>query len=159
MELSQSPSSNAPTKLPGSPTVQELRQNNKLWYKLHVFMYDLRTFRSNESCRARLDSVLAPDYIGAPYFSEEEAEQLRETVIEPNTSDTLGHRLNTFFQQKLEKRMKTRMEETGDYRVCAAHDLGPIFERALGVNPTDLAKNKTFVKLVNKKGLEALDKG
>ena len=61
--------------------------------------------------------------------------------------------LDEFFTQKLEKRIQKRMAETGDYKVCAAHDLAPVLEKAFGVRPSDLAKNKSFVSLVKKGGL------
>jgi hypothetical protein len=141
------------------PTLHDLRDDCKLWYRLHVFIYDLRAFRSSSASSSRLENVIAPDYIGLPYFTDEEAERLRSTIIDVLTGDTLGLRLDTFFKSKLEKRMKTCMEETGDYRVCAAHDLAPIFERAFRVSPGDLAKNKGFRSLVTKGGLEALDQG
>lgn len=51
------------------------------------------------------------------------------------------------------------MKAMNDYRVCAAHDLAPIFERAVRVSANDLAKNKQFTRLVHKRGLEALDDG
>ncbi len=34
-------------------------------------------------------------------------------------------------------RMKKRVE-SGDFRVCAAHDLEPIFEKAFGIKPKEL---------------------
>ena len=50
------------------------------------------------------------------------------------------------------------MKETGDYRMCAAHDLAPIVEKAFGIHPKDLTKNKGFGRLVDAGGLGALDK-
>jgi hypothetical protein len=67
--------------------------------------------------------------------------------------------LDEFFEKKLEKRLKGRMKETADYRVCAAHDIAPIVEKVFGVRPGDLKKNKMLVKLVDKGGLSALDDG
>lgn len=51
------------------------------------------------------------------------------------------------------------MNGTANYRVCAAHDLAPIVEKAFRVHPKDLTKNKGFLKLVNTRGLGALDRG
>jgi predicted AAA+ superfamily ATPase len=119
-------------------------------------MYDLRAFRSNSDSRSRLDSVVSTYYIGEPYFSVSEAERVLHTIIEGRT---LKDTLNEFFEKKLEKRLEGRMKEMADYRVCAAHDIAPIVERAFGVRPGDLKKNKGFVKLVDKGGLGALDDG
>jgi len=52
--------------------------------------------------------------------------------------------------------MKKRVE-SNDYRVCAAHDLAPIFEKALDINPKELARNKEFLALMEKSGLELGD--
>ena len=54
----------------------ELRQDNELWYKLHVFIYDLRNFRSNEKSQDRLDKIVNTYYIGLPYFSATEADTI-----------------------------------------------------------------------------------
>ncbi|EFQ94047.1 hypothetical protein CFE70_000324 [Pyrenophora teres f. teres 0-1] len=141
-------------------TIAELRQDNKLWYKLHVFIYDLRNFRSNEKSRNRLDNVVDTHYIGSPYFSAAEADTILRTIGDHEKEDkTLKELLDDFFTQKLEKRLNSRMRETADYRVCAAHDIAPIVEKAFRVHPKDLAKNKGFMKLVNAGGLDALDKG
>ena len=40
--------------------------------------------------------------------------------------------------------MKKRVE-SGDDRVCAAHDVAPILEKALGINPKDLERNQAFL--------------
>jgi len=47
------------------------------------------------------------------------------------------------------------MKETSDYRVCAAHDLAPLFEKAFDVKAADLAKNKAFLRCLDKGGLES----
>jgi hypothetical protein len=46
------------------------------------------------------------------------------------------------------------VESENDYRVCAAHDVAPLFEKAFGVKEGGLKRNKEFVKLVRKRGLE-----
>jgi hypothetical protein len=140
-------------------TTEEIRQDCKLWYKIHVFIYDLRNFRSNDKSRDRLDSVVDTYYLGLPYFNATEADKILHTIGDVETGRTLKELLDDFFSQKLEKRKKSRMEETADYRVCAAHDLAPIFEKVFRVHPKDLAKNKGFIKVLNKGALGALDEG
>jgi hypothetical protein len=119
-------------------------------------MYDLRAFRSNSDSRSRLDSVVSTYYIGEPYFSASEAERVLNTISD---GKALKNTLDEFFEKKLEKRLEGRMKETADYRVCAAHDIAPIVEKAFGVRPGDLKKNKGFAKLVDKGGLSALNDG
>jgi hypothetical protein len=134
-----------------SSTTDNLRRNRLLWYKLHVFMYDLRNFRSKEASRARLDTVISLDYIGPPYFTDAEAQTLRSTTIDGGKS--LQDILEAFFNQKLEARLERRANSEYDYKVCAAHDLAPLYEKAFGVKEGDLKRNKEFVKLVTKRGL------
>ncbi|KAF2249606.1 hypothetical protein BU26DRAFT_530323 [Trematosphaeria pertusa] len=139
--------------------MDELRRDGILWYKIHVFVYDLRNFRSSDKSRDRLESVVDTYYIGPPYFSATEADNILHTIADPETGKILREILDDFFAQKLEKRIKARTKETADYRVCAAHDLAPIVEKAFRIHPKDLAKNKGFVKLLNKRGLGALSEG
>jgi hypothetical protein len=49
--------------------------------------------------------------------------------------------------------MKKRVE-SGDYRVCTAYDLAPIFETAFDIKPKDLAKDDAFLSLLENSGLK-----
>ncbi|KAF2017086.1 hypothetical protein BU24DRAFT_143463 [Aaosphaeria arxii CBS 175.79] len=140
-----------------------LHDNPTLNYKLHVFLYDLRHFRSSPSSRSRLDAVVDTHYLGAPYFDPVERSLLLSSLIIPSfpsssssttTTDTLQDTLDDFFRRKLEKRVKGRIEKEGDGRICAAHDLAPVFERAFGVRMKELEKNRGFMKLLRTRGLE-----
>ncbi|KAF2689018.1 hypothetical protein K458DRAFT_261900, partial [Lentithecium fluviatile CBS 122367] len=142
-----------------TPTIDDLRRDNILWYKLHVFMYDLRHFRSNNACGSRLDAVVSEKYIGAPYFSVVESAKVLNTIINSATMEKLKDAIDKYFGERLAARLKGRMEETGDYRVCAAHDLAPIFEQAFRVNGRDLGMNKEFFEIGGEGALGALDKG
>jgi hypothetical protein len=55
--------------------------------------------------------------------------------------------------ERLQKRIKKRVE-SGEYRVCAAHDLAPIFEKAFDIKPKDLAKNQQFLTILNRSELK-----
>ncbi|OJJ69880.1 hypothetical protein ASPBRDRAFT_197595 [Aspergillus brasiliensis CBS 101740] len=142
----------------GSPstsqvTVSDLKGSSispSLWYRLHVLMFDLSNF-SNASSSKRLASVIDPSFIGKPYFTEEEAEKVKCTVIN-STGSTFSQSLEEGLNERLERRNKKRVE-SGDYRVCAAHDLAPLMARALGVDLKQMAKDKEFAELVEKKGL------
>jgi len=54
-------------------------------------------------------------------------------------------------KEKLKKR-----EEKGekDFRMCAPHDMAPLFESAFGIGYTNLNKSKHFRELLRKEGLE-----
>lgn len=49
--------------------------------------------------------------------------------------------------------MKKR-QYSGDYRVCAAHDLAPIFESTFGIDPELLASNDDFLRILGESGLK-----
>ena len=66
----------------------------------------------------------------------------------PTPTDTLSERL--------ERRMGKRVE-CGDYRVCAAHDLAPVFERVFGVETKALARDGEFLATLRRLGLGLKD--
>lgn len=124
-----------------------------LWYRLRVFVYDLRTFNTDPTARSRLDSVTDPAYLGPPYFSNEEVSLLKSTEIGPGEEgeESLGQRIQSTLEERLNRRMEKRVE-SADFRVCAAHDLAPIFEKAFDINPKKLAKDAKFMALVQSNG-------
>lgn len=126
-----------------------------LWYRLHVFVYDLRNFNSGATARGRLDTATDPVYLGKPYFSEEEVWLLRSTEVGPN-EETLDQRVENTLEERLNRRMKRRVQ-SGDFRVCAAHDLAPMFEKVFHVNPKKLAKDVKFMSLMTANGLTFRD--
>jgi len=54
--------------------------------------------------------------------------------------------------ERLERRTKKRVE-SGDYRVCAAHDVAPILEKAFGIKPKDLERDQAFLDMISTHGL------
>ncbi|PVH77090.1 hypothetical protein DL98DRAFT_495968, partial [Cadophora sp. DSE1049] len=139
---------------PQPPTVADLRNDNELWYKLHVFIYDLRNFREAPKSQERLDSIADSSCIGLPYFTSSEAQTIKATM-NPNLK-SLEVVIEETLNERLERRFKKR-EESGDFRVCAAHDLAPILEKALGINSRDLARDKGFLEVMGRCGLELGD--
>jgi hypothetical protein len=135
-------------------TIQDLRANRMLWYKIHVFVYDLRHFQESAS-QARLDDIIDSSYLCLPYFSADEVAQLKATTVHNDTKrleDVIQETLN----ERLQRRMKKRVQ-SGDFRVCAAHDLAPIFEKALNIKPKDLEGDRDFLTLVEQHGLNLGD--
>ena len=131
-------------------TKDQLQQNTSLWYKVHVFMYDLRHFREKVDSQARLDSVVDASYLGMPYFQDQEVDYLKCTLID---EIPLQQIIQDVLDERLERRQKKRAE-SGDFRVCAAHDLAPIFEKVFDVKPKELATNKEFQQLLETHGLD-----
>jgi hypothetical protein len=129
--------------------------NPTLWYRIHVLLFDLQHYAQRADSRTRLETVTDPCYLGLPYFSADEAETLR-------SADSNGKPLSQVLATRLDERLGRRMEkrvESGDFRVCAAHDLAPVLGEVLGIESKRLAKEKEkgFVELVDRKGLELGD--
>ena len=133
--------------------VKDVQSDNALWYKLHVFVYDLRNFREISESRTRLDSIVDASYIGEPYFTSLEASKLKNTVVDVDEGKPLQTLIEETLFERLDRRAKKRVE-SNDYRVCAAHDLAPILEKAFDINPKELAKSREFLDLLGRSGLE-----
>lgn len=93
-----------------------------------------------------------PFYLGGPYFNTDEAEILKNTII-PAKKLTLMQHIEESLAERLNRREKKRAG-SGDYRVCAAHDIAPILEKALGIDPKRLANDKEFMRILEESGLK-----
>ncbi|DAA72944.1 TPA_exp: Uncharacterized protein A8136_4869 [Trichophyton benhamiae CBS 112371] len=145
-------------KIAQTYSVGDIRSRRSLWYRLHVYVYDLRNFRTDSAARDRLDSIVDITYLGKPYFNEEEAEILKNTISNSSGSkggtETLAQKIESTLDERLNRRMKKRVE-SGDFRVCAAHDLAPIFEAFFDIPPKKLAKQ--LASLISLRGLRLRD--
>lgn len=140
--------------LPTKPTsIEDLKAQPSLWYKIHVLVYDLRNFQANSQAQARLDGVEDLSYIGTPYFDLVEVQQLKACVVDVTNSTDLEMVIKDTLRERLERRMKKRVE-SGDYRVCTAHDIAPIFEKAFCINLKELQTNTEFLALLENCQLE-----
>ncbi|KFY09686.1 hypothetical protein V492_05377 [Pseudogymnoascus sp. VKM F-4246] len=128
-------------------SVEDLKAQPSLWYRIHVLIYDLRNFRENSQAQKRLDTVLDISYIGGPYFDPDEAQQLKACVVDATNSKTLEILIEDILRERLERRMKKRVDSE-DYRVCAAHDIAPILEKAFSIRVKDLQTNAEFLALL-----------
>ncbi|MCJ1238079.1 hypothetical protein MMC14_006068 [Varicellaria rhodocarpa] len=68
-------------------TVSDLQKNTPLWYKLHVFIYDLRNYREIPEAQARLDSIVDASYMGLPYFEVDEVDVLKGIIVVSDDDD------------------------------------------------------------------------
>ncbi|KFZ05647.1 hypothetical protein V501_08156 [Pseudogymnoascus sp. VKM F-4519 (FW-2642)] len=140
--------------VPSKPTsIEDLKAQPSLWYKIHVLVYDLRNFQENPMAQARLDAVEDLLYIGAPYFDPVEVQQLKACIVDATNSKSLEMLIEDTLRERLERRMKKRVD-SGDYRICAAHDIAPIFEKAFSIKPKDLQTNIDFLALLESCKLE-----
>jgi len=124
-----------------------------LWYRLHVLLYDLQHFNQRPDSRERLESVTDLSYIGSPYFNDDETTAIKNTLVH---GKTLAQIIEQELQERLDRRNKKRVD-SGDFRVCAAHDLAPILAATLGTNLKQLDKDKRFLLLINSRGLDLGD--
>ncbi|KAL8712484.1 MAG: hypothetical protein Q9220_003332 [cf. Caloplaca sp. 1 TL-2023] len=131
-------------------------QSPQLWHKIRAFLFDLRHVKERTDSRDRLELIIDPSYIGAPYFTPAEAKQLKSFI--PDGSEIkLQLLVESTLNEKLNRRQKKR-EATQDYRVCPAHDLAPVFEKAFNVRPKDLQNDKRFLKSLTNDGLVLKEK-
>src|SRR4051794_21536300 len=130
-------------------TIQDIKNDPCLWYKIHVFAYDLRNFREIPASQKRLNGIVHVSYIGLPYFEPEESQRLRLCLVEGDK--TLEIVIEETLNKKLGRRDKKRVE-SGDFCVCTAHDLAPIFEKIFDIKPKGLAKDKAFLSILRKSG-------
>ncbi|KLJ07726.1 hypothetical protein EMPG_16801 [Blastomyces silverae] len=139
-------------------TIAQLKDEfPSLWYRLHVLILDLRNFSTDDTSRKRLEQVTDISYLGPPYFSTEEAAALRHTQLEPG-NQLLKDRIETDLNERLTRRMKKRVA-SGDFRVCAAHDLAPIFEKAFSINMKKVLKDSQFMTMATSRGLKPSSDG
>ena len=133
-----------------STSLPELKMDSNIWYKIHVLLYDLRHFEQSNISQSRLETVIDPSYLGEPYFNPEEAEKIKGARLDGDK--TLSALIEETLDERLNRRMKKRVE-SGDYRVCAAHDVAPILEKALGIKPKDLERDQGFLNTMAANGL------
>ena len=124
--------------------------DSRTLYKLHVLVYDLRHFERSDLSRSRLEKVVDPSYLGGPYFTLDEVNKLKGANVD--SDKTLSALIEETLNERLNRRMKKRVE-SGDYRVCAAHDIAPILEGVLNIKPKDLEKNQVFMQMLLENGL------
>ena len=135
---------NSPRSLP------ELKTDSTVWYKIHVLLYDLRHFEQSSISKSRLETVIDPSYLGEPYFNADEAEKIKGARFDGDK--TLSALIEETLNERLGRRMKKRVE-SGDHRVCAAHDVASILEKALGIKPKDLERDQAFLDRMAVNGL------
>ena len=75
-----------------------------------------------------------------------------KNIVTDTSGKTFSERLEEGLNERLERRKKKRVQ-SGDFRVCAAHDLAPLIASALGIDLKLMEKDKDFAKVVEEKGL------
>jgi hypothetical protein len=91
--------------------------------------------------------------LAMPYFDSIEAQQLKACVVDATNNRTLETVFEDTLKERLERRMKKRTE-SGDFRVCAAHDLAPILEKAFDIKATNLQTDTEFLTILDQSQLK-----
>lgn len=106
-------------------TIQDFKPSADLWYKINVLVWDLRNYEDPKS-RERIDRMLAEavdaTYIGLPYFTAEEAQQLKSLKVDGTRTvpDLIQERHAVILERR-------KAKGSDDSRPCAAHDIAPAF--------------------------------
>lgn len=125
--------------------LENVKKGKELQYKIRVFIYDLRHFRSNAASKERLESITSYDYLSPPHFTDEEAILLRNITVIKDNGRALSDELDAFFTSKMEERLE-KVRKESDWRLCVAHDLASIFERVFEIRGEELGKDKRFLR-------------
>jgi hypothetical protein len=70
------------TIAPERNTVSSLREDENLWYKVRVLIYDLRNMDKDHASEQRTLCTTDELYISAPYFIPAEASRIKKAIIE-----------------------------------------------------------------------------
>lgn len=126
-------------------TLAELRNDRDLWYKVCVLLYDLHNLRKDKTCESRTLQTTDPQYISAPYFSDEEAATVKGTVL------TTGFTVEEAITKELENFFEKR-KASGDWRPCGPHDMAPMYLSVFGIDKSEIEDEK-FVSRIKRSGL------
>jgi len=163
----------SPTQL-GTPeiTLKQIRLEghlNKLWYKIHVFVYDLKVCRNRPNNQGPGNRVLALQErgspVGAPYFDDHEIQTLLSVKFRKSffTSEKLP--LWNLLRLRFDLDCSVRASQGGrnpppdvtfksrDSFLDKSKDLGWYLQRLLKVKEKNL-RNKIFLATMNDVGLD-----
>ncbi|KAG8527222.1 uncharacterized protein KY384_008652 [Bacidia gigantensis] len=142
-------------------TLQTLRENLDLWYRLRVLLHDFNNVKDPRS-EQRLSCTTHPLYISPPYFSDADSSNIRTALLVETSSSSA-----TFNEETITLRPEMTVEEaihgglsnflegrkaSGDARPCGLHDMLPIYSAVFGILKEQL-KDERFISRVRKAGL------
>ncbi|OBT55344.1 hypothetical protein VE04_04907 [Pseudogymnoascus sp. 24MN13] len=159
-------------------TLLDLREKLDLWYKIHVFLYDLCNISKDHAAEARTLCTTDELYISAPYFTPEEALLIKNTVVSPPILTDIPEFEALEFDEDInsgtneppkevapEKTLTieeaitsclqnffAKRRASGDARPCGPHDMGPIYKAVFGITTEEL-KDKKFLGRLRRTGL------
>ena len=134
----------APSRIPHS-TLASLRQDKDLWYKICVLIYDLGHMTKDKTSARRLEETTDVQYISAPYFSAEEAHEIKAAANEDGVS--IEQAITTSFENFHRKR-----NASGDFRPCGPHDMCPVYLECFGIEKAEM-EDERFISRLRRNGL------
>lgn len=125
-------------------TIPSLRANKDLWHNL-LILHDLKNLPKNKASENRLLQTTDALYISTPYFTADEAEAIKGTIVDEHGTTlelAIGRRLQNFFEKR---------RASGDWRPCGPHDLVPVFLKCLGFSK-EVVDDEKFVARLRRSG-------
>lgn len=126
--------------------VSNLREDNNIWYRILVLLYDFSDYAKGPQSAMRLDCTTHMLYISEPYFNEDEAEKIlnakRDTDENRHEAVSVAEAIHGAFETFAEKR-----RASGDSRPCGPHDLLPLYCDVFGVSKEELRDEKFLSRL------------
>ncbi|CAJ2503371.1 Uu.00g107650.m01.CDS01 [Anthostomella pinea] len=127
-------------------SLAELRDDQVLWYKICVLVYDLRNMTKDKACEDRTLQTTDELYISAPYFSADEAATIKSATVSDNDNAFLEQTITSNLQNFFEKR-----RASGDCRPCGPHDMVPVYLECFGIDRAEI-ENEKFVSRLRRSG-------
>jgi hypothetical protein len=165
------------TIAPERNTLSSLREDEDMWYKVRVLIYDLRNMDKDHASEQRTLCTTDELYISAPYFTPAEASRIKKAIVERTARSSslsaveeqpTGHvsissapiePVHACGTETIEDEIKTRLEgffekrrASGDSRPCGPHDLAPIYMAVFGVEQAEI-KDERFLSRLRRSGL------
>ncbi|KAF2434581.1 putative C6 transcription factor, partial [Tothia fuscella] len=155
-------------------TLNDLRQDSIIWYRIHVLLYDICSIAKDVASQKRIDATTDELYISEPHFTPAQATRIKSTMNEISTNkiSTSGERAEEVSEEHetettlavstdsapkmmtIEEAIKSRLagflekrKASGDARPCGPHDLGPIYMAVFGISKEALQDEKFLARL------------
>ena len=157
----KTPNSEGDTTTSELSTIDALRLNADLWYRICALLHDLNSFGSDPQAQQRLASTVSELYISEPYFREHEAIMIRNATNVKNfgaehhsllrcnraPTDTVEQAIHDGLTNFIEKR-----KASGDARPCGPHDIAPVYAGIFGVSKEEI-KDEKFLSRLRRSGV------
>ena len=150
--------------------VSQIRQNDCLWYRLRVLLYDLHNIKRETQSQSRIEQTVDELYISEPYFTALQAGHIKGLLVDipqstiqtssleqelsedkvsfqtqlPSVAEAISGQLSVFYEKR---------KASGDFRPCGPHDMLPVYQKAFGITRAEL-EDESFLSRLRRSGLE-----